>query len=114
MIDLCNALDIEPVITTTDTSSAHDLADLVEYCWGNFSTAMGRKRLADGHGEKYRVKYFELGNEQYNAHYVEQVAAMEGKARELGIGGTLYYMFPQNTFLNTTDISKAGRKQETP
>ena len=70
--------------------------------------------MADGHGEKYRVKYFELGNEQYNAHYVEQVAAMEGKARELGIGGTLYYMFPQNTFLNTTDISKAGRKQETP
>ena len=66
MIDLCNALDIEPVITTTDTSSPQDFADLVEYCWGNFSTAMGKKRLADGHGEKYRVKYFELGNEQYH------------------------------------------------
>ena len=62
MIDLCNALDIEPVITTTDTSSAQDLAELVEYCWGNFSTVMGKKRLADGHGEKYRIKYFELGN----------------------------------------------------
>ena len=108
MIDLCNALGIEPVITTSATSSAQDFADLVEYCWGNASTAMGKKRLADGHSERYRVKYFELGNEQYNEHYVEQVAAMEEKARELGIGKTLFYMFPQKSFLNATDIKKAA------
>jgi alpha-L-arabinofuranosidase len=40
---------------------------------------MGAKRAADGHAEQYKVKYFELGNEQYNANYVEQVAAMEAK-----------------------------------
>ena len=33
---------------------------------------------------------------------------MEEKARELGIGKTLFYMFPQNTFLNATDIKKAA------
>ena len=33
---------------------------------------------------------------------------METKARELGIGKTLYYLFPQNGFLNDTDISKAA------
>ena len=61
-----------------------------------------------GHPEKYRGKYFQLGNEHYNTNSVEQVAAMEEKARELGIGKTLFYLFPENTFLNATDIQKAG------
>eukprot|EP01043_Picozoa_sp_COSAG02_P067854 COSAG02_NODE_11058_length_1803_cov_22.682512_1_plen_69_part_10 len=69
MIDMCNALGIEPVITTTDTTSAGDFARLVEYCHGNGSTPMGSKRHLDGHPEPYYVKYFELGNEEYNTHY---------------------------------------------
>ena len=64
MIDMCNALDIEPVITTTETSTPDEFADLVEYCWGNNTTLMGKKRILDGHPAPYRVKYFELGNEQ--------------------------------------------------
>ena len=32
---MCNALGIEPVITTTDTSTAEEFAGLVEYCYGN-------------------------------------------------------------------------------
>jgi len=90
MIDMCNSLDIEPVITTTETSTVQSFADLVEYCYGNSSTAQGAKRIADGHPEQYRVKYFELGNEQYNPNYVDQVAAMEAKARDLGIGKTIH------------------------
>lgn len=91
---------------------------------------MGRKRAADGHPEPYRVKYIELGNEQvphthstnpvcefsrsnpppaqYNPNYVEQAAAMEAKATELGMPDTLYYIFPQNGFLNPADIAKAN------
>ena len=109
MIDMCNALGIEPVITTTETSTAASFADLVEYCHGNASTAMGKKRIADGHPSTYDVKYFELGNEQYNSNYVDQVEAMEAKARELGMGKTLHYMFPQNNFLNAEDVSKASK-----
>ena len=108
MIDLCNALDIEPVITTTETSTTESFADLVEYAWGNTSTKMGAQRTADGHPAQYRVKYFELGNEQYNPNYDEQVAAMEAKAVELGMGGTFHYMFPQNNFLNQADLTKAA------
>jgi hypothetical protein len=108
MIDMCNTLGIEPVITTTDTSSAEDFAGLVEYCYGNESTTMGAKRHSDGHPEPYRVRYFELGNEEYNTHYVEQVAAMEAKAQSLGIAKTLYYMFPSNDFLNDDDLAKAA------
>ena len=69
---------------------------------------MGAQRTADGHPAQYKVKYFELGNEQYNPNYVEQVAAMEAKAVELGIGGTFHYMFPQNNFLNQADLTKAA------
>ena len=58
-------------------------------------------------------RYIELGNEQYNANYIDQVVAMEKKAVELGIGGTIHYMFPGNPgFLNATDIARA--KQLSP
>lgn len=49
---MCNALGIEPVITTTETSSAEEFADLVEYCHGDSTTPLGKKRIADGHPEK--------------------------------------------------------------
>eukprot|EP01046_Picozoa_sp_COSAG06_P068167 COSAG06_NODE_18008_length_909_cov_0.719753_1_plen_70_part_10 len=54
---------------------------------------MGKKRVADGHPQKYDVKYFELGNEQYNPNYVEQVAAMEAKARTLGAKNAFWSHF---------------------
>ena len=38
----------------------------------------------------------QLGNEQYNAQFPQQVAAMEAKAKQLGRGGQLYYMNPNN------------------
>ena len=108
MIDMCNALDIEPVITTTESSSPQSLASLVEYCYGGIETLMGAKRHADGHPQPYRAKYFELGNEEYNARFVEQAAAMEAKARELGIGNTIHYINPAGgKFLNATDLAKA-------
>ena len=34
---------------------------------------------------------------------------MEAKARTLGIGNTIHYMFPSNGFLNSTDIAKASK-----
>jgi hypothetical protein len=34
---------------------------------------------------------------------------MEAKARTLGIGNTIHYMFPQNGFLNDTDLAKAAK-----
>jgi len=107
MIDMCTALGIEPIITTSESDTPEQFADLVEYAWGNASTKLGAQRTADGHPDPYRVKWIELGNEQYNANYVDQVAAMEAKATELGMPKTLYYMFPQNGFLSPDDIAKA-------
>ena len=49
----------------------------------------------------------ELGNEQYNEQFVEQVAAMEARAKKIGVGGKLKYIFPSNGGLNPADTIKA-------
>eukprot|EP00665_Eupelagonemidae_sp_cell47_P011357 gene11357-2430_t len=72
------------------------MADLVEYCWGDEKTKWGALRHADGHPEPYRLRYVELGNEQYNSLYIDQVKAMEKRAKAVGKGGELYYIFPNN------------------
>eukprot|EP01052_Picozoa_sp_SAG31_P018398 SAG31_NODE_1301_length_8904_cov_19.129926_2_plen_808_part_00 len=67
-IDMAMAVGFEPVLATfadsirhTSCCSPEDMADLVEYCWGNESTHWGRLRGSDGHSEPYRLRYFELG-----------------------------------------------------
>ncbi len=108
VVDMCAALGIEPIITTTSSSSASELADLVEYCWADpASSALGRRRAADGHPEPYRLRYIELGNEQYNTRFVAQVGAMEERARALGLGGRLRYIFPQSGGLRGADVAAA-------
>ena len=96
------------VMVTTSTTTPASFAQLVEYCWGNASTPMGAKRAADGHPARYRIRYFALGNEgsdgsiEKDGHYVDQAVAMETKAKELGMGGELMYLFPSG---GTTDQS---------
>lgn len=107
MIDLCNAAGIEIIITLSENQSPEDWADLVEYCWGNSSTTWGAQRAADGHPDPYRVTIFELGNEQYNDAFVDQMQAMETRAAGLGMAGMLRYMFPTNEGLNAADAARA-------
>ena len=103
---MCNALGIEPILTTTSSSTPAELADLLEYCHGDAAgTPMGRRRAADGHPAPYAVRFFELGNEQYNDQFVAQVAAMEARAAALGLPhGTLAYLFPSNGGLSSRDV----------
>ena len=112
---LADAADLEPVLTLTAATSPSSLADLVEYCWGDaHNSRMGRQRASDGHPTPYRLRYIELGNEEYDASYLSQVVAMEERARALGIGGKLRYLFAapgpdHDTFLNTADLAAAKR-----
>eukprot|EP00958_Prasinococcus_capsulatus_P001456 scaffold133_cov407-Prasinococcus_capsulatus_cf.AAC.21 len=100
------ALGGEMVMTTTSNQSAADFADLVEYCWGNASTTWGKQRHKDGHPEPYRIRMFELGNEEYNENFVSQMHAMEERASQIGLGVDLFYFFPNNHGLNETDAAK--------
>ena len=58
--EFAEAAGIEAMVTTKCEVSNEDYADLVEYCWGNESTAWGKQRIEDGHPEPYRLRYFEL------------------------------------------------------
>ena len=109
MIDYAAALGAEPIITTTMTSTPDELAGLVEYCWGNASTPLGARRIADGHPEPYRLRYVELGNEEYNGDYLAQVEAMEASAARVGAAGQLRYMFPDNPGVTGDDVARAAR-----
>ena len=42
--------------------SPEDMADLIEYSWGDATTPWGKTRIADGHPEPYKIRYIELGN----------------------------------------------------
>ena len=66
MIDLCNALDIEPIISLTRIQSGEQMADLVEYMHGDVTTPMGKQRTVNGHPEKYEAYWFELGSKFRN------------------------------------------------
>ena len=60
MIDYATALGAEPIITTTMTSTPNELADLVDYCWANESTNMGKKRHAGGSAERTKEQLLTL------------------------------------------------------
>ena len=106
------ALGIEPIPTTT-----HLVVDL-RPSWARTSSstagATRRRRWAPSapptatpRRTVHTVKFFELGNEQHNEQFVAQVTAMEARARTLGLGGTLTYIFPSNDGLTADEVTAA-------
>jgi alpha-L-arabinofuranosidase len=91
---------------------------MVEYMHGGADTTLGAMRMqADGHPAPYAVKWFELGNEEYNSDFTAQVEAMEARAVSLGLTGdkALHYIWggPPSSFHrpgaygpNATDAEK--------
>ena len=64
---ICKALSIEPYLVVNFGSGTPELAkNWVEYCNGDTNTIYGKLRTANGHSEPYNVKYWEIGNEQWD------------------------------------------------
>jgi hypothetical protein len=84
-IDMANALDIEPILTLAyDLNTADDWADLVEYLYGDETTAWGSVRVHnDSHPAPFQIKTFELGNEEANPSFAVQIAAIEAKRKQI-------------------------------
>lgn len=65
-VELCRKLNAEPYIcVNVGTGSAEEAAALVEYANGTPDTKYGRLRAANGHPEPYRIKVWNVGNEEY-------------------------------------------------
>jgi alpha-N-arabinofuranosidase len=66
-VALCRKLNSEPyVCVNVGTGSPEEAAALVEYANGGHNTKYGRLRIANGHLEPYRIKAWNLGNEEYS------------------------------------------------
>eukprot|EP00912_Choanoflagellata_sp_UC4_P000801 UC4_evm1s504 len=130
---MCNRAGITPIVTTASEATlagspgasksigpelptvccnASDMADFVEYCWGGEDTVWGKQRIRDGHPSVYNVSYFELGNEQKNSRFIDQVIAMEKRASDIGIKDFLYYIWPDTKYigddLNISELARAN------
>jgi len=66
-VGLCRKLNAEPYIcVNVGTGSPEEAAALVEYANGGAGTKYGRLRAANGHPEPYRIKTWNVGNEEYS------------------------------------------------
>lgn len=64
---LCRNLDIDPyIVVNLETGTPELAAQWVEYCNGSVDTEYGARRAANGHPEPYKVRVWEIGNEQWN------------------------------------------------
>ena len=55
IIDLCNIIGCQPLITINNQETSQDMADFVEYCYGSTSSNVGQYRANDGHPHIYNV-----------------------------------------------------------
>lgn len=89
IVDLCDFVGCEPVITINNLEEPEDMGDFVEYAWGDASTKWGKQRIQDGHPEPYNVSWIECGNEQgldhtllYTCGNITQ--AMDARSKAIG------------------------------
>ncbi len=99
-LNLCEEMNITPVLQVNYLNGGTEASELVEYVLGNESTTQGVIRKANGRTNPWNVIYFEVGNEPsagykgaglltdtpatYAAAVKPVIAAMRSKASSLG------------------------------
>ena len=63
-MNFCEAAGFEYVPAFNMDESPQDIADFIDYAKGPADSEWGRRRVADGHPQPYRLRYMELGNEE--------------------------------------------------
>ena len=108
---LIEAAKVHGVVTINNNEEADDMADFVEYCYGDNTTNWGRQRIRDGHAAPYPPFVVEIGNEQsMSSTFVAQVSAiseaMNARAKALGLQFPLQFAIGHN-FAIKPDLSPA-------
>ncbi|MEO8594014.1 MAG: alpha-N-arabinofuranosidase [Candidatus Solibacter sp.] len=74
ILALTAALGAEPYISVNaGFGDAYSAEQWVEYCNGAATTPMGKLRAANGHPEPYKVKWWNIGNENYGPWQMGQM-----------------------------------------
>src|ERR1019366_4348999 len=63
-LNFCEAAGFLGIPAVNMDERPSDMAGFMEYVNGTAKSAWGRRRAADGHPARYRLKYLELGNEE--------------------------------------------------
>jgi alpha-L-arabinofuranosidase len=63
-MDFCEAAGFEYIPDLNVNEKPEDIADFMDYAKGSAETEGGRRRIADGRKEPYKLHYLELGNEE--------------------------------------------------
>lgn len=88
-----------------DLNSADDFGDLIEYAYGDSDTLWGNVRIVnDSHPEPYQLTLLELGNEQFNFAYVDQILAMEARRARINAPPVTYF-YPSNGGPNASQVA---------
>lgn len=65
-LQLCEDFDAEKhIVVNMENATVEDVVKYMEYCNGDENTTMGAIRAKNGRKEPYKVKYCEIGNEQW-------------------------------------------------
>jgi alpha-N-arabinofuranosidase len=77
-IRFCRKVKAEPFIcTNAGTGTPEEMAEWVEYCNLSNQGRWAGLRIAGGHAEPYRVKYWSIGNENYGSWEIGARSAAE-------------------------------------
>jgi hypothetical protein len=113
-LQMCEAAAIHPVVTMNNKETPQDMADLVEYVYGDsVSTEWGGVRAADGHAQPYKAFWVEIGNEQgltasLTADVVAISGAMQAKAKQLKLPFNLSFVVGGNGWTPNNFDQKSG------
>ncbi len=76
IVDLCRAVGAEPLLCVRfRDKTPEDATKEVQYFNGSVDTPMGALRARNGHPEPYRMKYWQVGNEQWGDDYEKRLPA---------------------------------------
>jgi alpha-L-arabinofuranosidase len=76
IVQFCRLAGAEPLVCVRiNQRTPRDAADQVEYFNGGAATPMGALRARNGHPEPYRVRYWQVGNEQQGPDYEARLPA---------------------------------------
>ena len=71
-LELCRRVGAEPYICLNGNASVQENLDWVAYC-NSVEGKFAMMRKENGHPEPYRVKFWSIGNERYDKHYINRV-----------------------------------------
>jgi len=104
-MDFCEAAGFEYIPAFNLGETPQDMADFIEYAKGPAGSEWGRRRVADGHPQPYRLRCLELGNEErvdekYAARFEALAEAIWAKAPDmiLVVGDFVYGKRIQDPF----------------